>query len=246
MDAFWAVPEWAPADESHLLGSSSVVTKIAYGKGSLTYSTFDPSSTDVLRLAFVPDAIFADGHPLPRVPNLSQEGYTFDDATRVLRIRRDRARDVDIEGPQSEPVPLIVDFDNPHLGANAALRGQYPSGVIDWGEGQWKTCAPRGRMSTFSLCTAGQEKKAQFRFAYERILMRLDVYNSSNAETRVRIYSPQTPALAITLKPHELRRFKTGWLDRVSSVTLESESLPSLLFDNLAYSPYLWGQPARP
>ncbi len=25
MDAFWAVPEWAPADESHLLGSSSVV-----------------------------------------------------------------------------------------------------------------------------------------------------------------------------------------------------------------------------
>ena len=44
MDAFWAVPEWAPADESHLLGSSSVVTKINYGKGSVTYSTFDPES----------------------------------------------------------------------------------------------------------------------------------------------------------------------------------------------------------
>ena len=26
MDAFWAVPEWAPAEESHLLGSLSVVT----------------------------------------------------------------------------------------------------------------------------------------------------------------------------------------------------------------------------
>ena len=45
---------------------------------------------------------------------------------------------------------------------------------------------------------------------------------------------------------YELRRLKTGWPDRVSSVTLESESLPSLLFDNLAYSAYLRGEPARP
>ena len=45
MDAFWAVPEWAPADESHLLGSLSVVTKITYGAGSVTYSTFDAAST---------------------------------------------------------------------------------------------------------------------------------------------------------------------------------------------------------
>ena len=36
MDAFWAVPEWAPADESHLLGSLSAVTKIAYGAGRVT------------------------------------------------------------------------------------------------------------------------------------------------------------------------------------------------------------------
>ena len=41
MDGFWAVPDWAPGDESHLLGSSSLVTRIAYGKGSVTYSTFD-------------------------------------------------------------------------------------------------------------------------------------------------------------------------------------------------------------
>jgi hypothetical protein len=65
MDAFWAVPEWAPADESHLHGSSSSsgVTKINYGKGSVTYSTFDPQSSDVLRLDFVPEFIPADGAP---------------------------------------------------------------------------------------------------------------------------------------------------------------------------------------
>lgn len=45
MDAFRAVPEWAPADESHLLGSLSVVTKIAYGAASVTYTVFDADST---------------------------------------------------------------------------------------------------------------------------------------------------------------------------------------------------------
>ena len=34
-------PEWSRADESHLLGSSSVVTNIHYGKGTITYCTFD-------------------------------------------------------------------------------------------------------------------------------------------------------------------------------------------------------------
>src|ERR1700722_14988238 len=67
MDAFWAVPEWAPADESHLVGSASVVTKISYGKGSVTYSTFDAESTDVLRLNFIPDSVTANGRALRRL-----------------------------------------------------------------------------------------------------------------------------------------------------------------------------------
>src|SRR5579863_2432431 len=78
MDAFWAVPEWAPADESHLLGSSSVVTHIAYGKGSVTYSTFDPHSVDVLRLDFVPTVVTADAKPLAARTQLDAPGYTFD------------------------------------------------------------------------------------------------------------------------------------------------------------------------
>jgi hypothetical protein len=72
MDAFWAVPEWAPQDESHLLGSLSVVTKIAYGAGSVTYSTFDTESTDVLRLDFVPESITAGGKPLARRKDLAK------------------------------------------------------------------------------------------------------------------------------------------------------------------------------
>ncbi len=54
-----------------------------------------------------------------------------------------------------EPVPLLVDFDNPHVGAGVLLRGQYPSGVIDWGQEEWEVYPPGGRMATFSIGTAG-------------------------------------------------------------------------------------------
>src|SRR5438270_575204 len=137
MDGLWAVPEWSPADESHLVGSQSVVTKIAYGKGSVTYSTFDTASIDVLRLNFLPESVSSGGHKMARRNDLSQEGYTLDESTHVVRIRHERSRDLDIEGSAEEPVPLIVDFDNPRVGADTPLKGQYLSGVIDWGEGRW-------------------------------------------------------------------------------------------------------------
>jgi hypothetical protein len=240
MDAFWAVPEWAPADESHLVGSQSVVTKIAYGRGSVTYSTFDPASVDVLRLNFVPESVWSGGRKLARRGDLKQEGYTFDDATRVLRLWHDHARDVDIQGTAAELVPLIVDFDNPHVGANVKLRGQYPSGVIDWGDGQWKVCPPGGHMSTFSLGTAETDvQEAHFRFFYPRVLVRLDVYNPLPQEVKLTLRAPEMREVAFTLKPGQLQRLRTGWVNRASAVSLESENLPALRFDNLAYSPYL-------
>jgi hypothetical protein len=36
-----AISEWAPAGEDHLVGSSSVVTAVAYAPGSVRYRTFD-------------------------------------------------------------------------------------------------------------------------------------------------------------------------------------------------------------
>jgi hypothetical protein len=243
MDGFWAVPEWAPADESHLLGSHSVVTKIAYGKGSVTYATFDDSSTEVLRLLFVPESVSAGGRKLARRGDLKQEGYMFDDATRVMRIRHDHSRDVDIQGRAAEPVPLIVDFDNPHVGANVKLRGEYPSGVIDWGRGEWKVCPPAGRMSTFSLGTMETNAtKAQFRFFYPRILMQLDVYNPLPQDVTLTVRAPEMREVTFSLKAGQLQRIKTGWMNRASVIYLESEVLSALRFDNLGYSPYLWAK----
>jgi hypothetical protein len=154
--------------------------------------------------------------------------------------------DVDIQGSSTEPVPLVVDFDNPHRGAGVPLQGDYPSGVIDWPENEWKVCAPGGRMSTFSLCaTDPKAAKAHFRFVSPRILLRADVYNPTNHEVSLTIRAPEMREVTFRLKPDQLQRIKTGWVDRASMVTFESDGLSELRFDNLAYSPYLWSSVYR-
>ena len=240
MDAFWAVPEWAPADESHLLGSSSVVTKISYGKGSVTYSTFDPQSSDVLRLDFVPEFVTANGKPLSRRKDkdLDQAGFTFDDSTRVLRIRHDDARDIDIQGKGGNTPPQYVSFDDPHLVAGTVLNGQYPTGVVDWGEGEWRINVPEGRFGTFNLALVDAKlTTAEFRFYSPRIFAGVDVYNSGTLDATVTIHSPEIREVSFTIRPGQLQRLRTGWRDASSSVIFELKNGEGLRLDNLAYLP---------
>ncbi len=236
MDAFWAVPEWAPADESHLLGSSSVVTKISYGKGSVTYSTFDPESSDVLRLDFVPDFVTANGKPLALRKVLDQPGFTFDDVTRVLRIRHDDARDIDIQGRGGNAPPQYITFDDPHLAAGTVLNGEYPSGMIDWGTDAWRINVPEGGFGTFNLAlTDAKAKAAEFRFYWPRIFVGVDVYNGGPSDATVTIHSPEIREVSFTIKPGQLQRLRTGWRDASSKVIFELKNGEGLRFDNLAY-----------
>jgi hypothetical protein len=238
MDAFWAVPEWSPVGESHLVGSSSVVTRISYGKGSVTYSTFDPESTDVLRLDFIPTSIMANGRPLARSTSLSKtgSGFTFDDQTRVLRIRHESARDVDIQGEGGNGHPLYLTFDSPHLPAGTALAGSYPSGVITWAAGEWKIGIPEGKFGTFNLLPAAQASTPlHFSFDSPRILVGIDVYNGGSVKTTVSIQSEDLPAVTTTLEPGELHRIRTAWNKTSSQITVEATSTDGIRFDNLAY-----------
>ena len=236
MDAFWAVPEWAPADESHLLGSASVVTKIAYTAGAVTYSTFDPESTDVLRLDFSPTSITVGGKPISQRRDLDQEGYTFDPASKTLYIRHSSSRDVDIQGASGQQPPAYITFDDPHLLAGTPLVGQYPSGVVDWGEGGWQIGTPVGKFATFTLAFADPSAPhAEFGFAAPRIFVGVDVYNDSDQAATVTVRSPEIREKQFTIKPKELVRLRTGWHDPSSAVTFETTNGAALHFDNLAY-----------
>jgi hypothetical protein len=236
MDAFWAVPEWAPADESHLLGSLSAVTKIAYGAGSVTYSTFDSDSTDVLRLDFVPDSVTVGGKPIARRKDLDQEGYTFDDATHALSIRHTTSRDIDIQGKSDRVPPSYITFDDPHLPARTPLVGQYPSGLIDWGKGEWHIGTPYGKFGTFTLLVADPSSHyADFQFSSPHIFSGIDVYNDGDTDATVTIRSPELRELSFTIKPKELRRLRTAWRDPSSQVSFDFSNAAVLRFDNLAY-----------
>jgi hypothetical protein len=236
MDAFWAVPEWAPADESHLLGSSSVVTKISYGKGSITYSTFDPQSIDVLRLDFAPASVSAAGKLLSVRKDLDAPGFVFDESTHVLRIRHDSEKDIDIQGNAGQAPPLYITFDDPHLPAGTELQGQYPSGVIDWGSGEWQIGVPQGKFGTFNLSLAdASATTAKFSFYSPRIFVGVDVYNGGSEAAVVTVHSPEIREISCTLKPGELQRIRTGWRDPSSSVIFDLKNGGKLRFDNLAY-----------
>ena len=236
MDAFWAVPEWAPADESHLLGSSSVVTSIRYAKGSVTYSTFDPESDDVLRLDFVPQSVTASGRPLDRREYLKSSGYTFDLATHVLRIRHDDSRDIDIQGEGGSPRLKVITFDDPHLAAGTVLKGSYPAGAIEWGESQWKIHVPQGKFGTFNLALADpKENTAEFRFSRPRVLVQFDAYNAGDTEATITVRSPEMREATFTVGPRELRRLRTNWPRASSGAVFEFKSAEGLLIDNLSF-----------
>ena len=57
---------WAPREESHILRSSSVVTKVSYEAARVRYSTYGSNgSTEKLSLNFVPHTVEVDGEELP-------------------------------------------------------------------------------------------------------------------------------------------------------------------------------------
>lgn len=94
--AMAAMPELAPACETHLLGSSSVVTSIVYTPGFVEYETFDGNSTEVLRLDQKPSMVTADGIVLQEADNRSDTRWIWSALNNggVLRIIKEGQRNV--------------------------------------------------------------------------------------------------------------------------------------------------------
>lgn len=96
-----SVPEWAPSNEDHLLGSASVIRSIRYNDREINYVTFDRGSVEVLRLRRKPATVFAGAAPLALVSDLkrAREGYSVEPATRggfVVRINHRRSGEITI------------------------------------------------------------------------------------------------------------------------------------------------------
>lgn len=105
----WLPEELGPARENHIMRSTSVVRSVVYGKGRIAYTTFDaPAHTeDVLRLAFVPRSVTADGKPLSPGADRGVNGYRVKKlpcGDSIVRIRHDGSRQVVVEGDDPQEV----------------------------------------------------------------------------------------------------------------------------------------------
>jgi hypothetical protein len=100
--AMAAMPELAPEGQDHLLGSTSVVRAVSYGRRRLDYRTFDRHAVDVLRLAYRPQHVRAGAAALAERRDLLGEGYVVRQLSSgrdfVVRVRHDAARDIRITG----------------------------------------------------------------------------------------------------------------------------------------------------
>ncbi len=98
-EALAAVPEWAPANEDHLLRSTSVVQTISYKTDTIGYKTYDDSATEVLRVTSKPKSVTAGGKTISELKNLDGDGWTWQplDKGGVLRIKRSGGSHVVIE-----------------------------------------------------------------------------------------------------------------------------------------------------
>jgi hypothetical protein len=93
--AMAAMPELAPKGQDHLLGSTSVVQAVSYGRRRLSYRTFDARAEEVLRLTYRPARVLAGGRRLPLVRELAGEGYAvrrLAGGDFVVRLRHERSR----------------------------------------------------------------------------------------------------------------------------------------------------------
>jgi Prolyl oligopeptidase family len=98
--AMAAMPELAPKRQDHLLGSTSVVQAVTYGKRRLSYRTFDADSVETLRLSYMPRRVAAGTKVLQVSANPASAGYSVRAAGGgdfIVRIRHETARRIRIE-----------------------------------------------------------------------------------------------------------------------------------------------------
>jgi hypothetical protein len=94
-----AVPAWAPDGQNHLLRSSSIATSVSYAAGEVDYLAADASGQEVLKLAFTPSQLWMDGVLTAPQTDPSVQGWSFDAASRVLRVTRTGASSIRVTGP---------------------------------------------------------------------------------------------------------------------------------------------------
>lgn len=83
------LPELAPNDQDHILGSSLNLRDVSYGKDTVRYASAFPVET-IIKLSFVPKSVQVSGRTLRELASTKSagegDGWSFNPATHVLTV----------------------------------------------------------------------------------------------------------------------------------------------------------------
>lgn len=133
------------------------------------------------------------------------------------------------------PSPMqTVTFDD-RTGQNQPLTGQYPAGVIDWGQsGVWYHAGPWRKLTSKNMSfSSGGTTSATFTLLGQRRLIQLQAFNGGATSSAVTLRCPGQPDRVQTLAADELATIATGWAANCTDVTIISANGWDTNFDNL-------------
>ncbi len=142
----WMPETLGAARENHIMRTSSVVRSVVYGKGEVSYETFDaPANTvDVVRLAFEPGDVTANGEALSRRAVLDANGYTstrLPSGDAVVSIRHDGSTRIRLAGadPQemTDDAALAYTGEWASVSDAASFQGGYRTAATAGAEAAW-------------------------------------------------------------------------------------------------------------
>ncbi|MGH2350967.1 MAG: malectin domain-containing carbohydrate-binding protein, partial [Chloroflexota bacterium] len=176
------------------------------------------------------DDLVLDGDAIPNPSSTAQPSST---ATRTATATATPTR---TPTATPTPLPVTVTFDD-RPGQFEPLDGQYPSGVIDWGSGQWYHSGPWGAFTTKSVSLfSSTARSATFTFVTPRRLLRLDAYNGESGPSTVTLSCPGQPDVQATLSAGQVATINTGWTGACTTVTIGSSNGWNTNFDDLVIS----------
>lgn len=96
--AMGAAPQLAPENKDHLLRTSSILKKITYDPGGISYDVFDKSSREVFRLTSKPGEIKVNGTILKEAYDSISEGWSWQSLGKggILRINQAKGNHIEI------------------------------------------------------------------------------------------------------------------------------------------------------
>ena len=118
---------------------------------------------------------------------------------------------------------------------DSQLDGQLPSGLIDWGSGDWYLSGPWLNLERNSISFNGDDlSTASFKFVSPHTLMMLDAYNGGEDSSTVTLKCSGQPDKTVQVDAGELLTINTGWSGNTcSTVTISTSNGWYTNFDNL-------------